>query len=181
MSSAQVLIQIHAEVDERVRQIREQHADWPCMKGCDRCCRHLAAVPLVSAAEWDLLASGLAALPPAEQQAIRREVEELAAAPVRPVVCPLLERASGSCRVYAQRPVACRSYGFYADREGGLYCGEIEALEKAGQLCEVIWGNHDALESRLAACGDVRPLTEWFALGLPPGSPGVEATAAADA
>ncbi len=46
-------------------------------------------------------------------------------------------------RFYAQRPVACRTYGFYVQRELGLYCGDIEARVAGGELADVVWGNHD--------------------------------------
>ena len=168
------LIQLHADIDRRVASIRTAQPDWLCAKGCDTCCRRLAGVPTLTAAEWALLQAGLAALPPAQLDEIRRRVAALAGAPVRPVTCPLLEETSGACPVYASRPVACRTYGFYVERDKGLYCRDIEALEAAGRLPGVVWGNHEAIDRRLAALGEARPLTEWFAgwaEGQPAGSP----------
>ena len=80
-----------------------------------------------------------------------------------PVVCPLLDPVSGACPVYAARPVACRTYGFYVQRELGLYCREIESRVADGALSAVVWGNHDAIDRRLACLGEVRALDEWFA------------------
>ena len=80
----------------------------------------------------------------------------------RPVVCPLLDETSGACPVYAQRPVACRTYGFYAQRDLGLYCHDIESSVAAGALADVVWGNHDAIDRQLAGFGESRPLTAWF-------------------
>jgi Fe-S-cluster containining protein len=77
------------------------------------------------------------------------------------MVCPLLDEKSGACLVYAARPVACRTYGFYADREGGLYCTLIE--EYAATTHTIVWGNHEAVEARLDAIGSRRNLVEWLA------------------
>jgi hypothetical protein len=74
----------------------------------------------------------------------------------------LLDETTGACPVYAHRPVACRSYGFYVDRGLGLYCRDIEALVTAGELDDVVWGNHEVIERRLTTLGPGRPLTEWF-------------------
>jgi len=167
MEGAAALAQLHAEIEARVRSIRENQSDWLCGKGCDGCCKRLADVPLLTAAEWDLLRRGLAALEHERLEEIRRKMAELTAAeagqPSRPVICPLLDHASGACPVYAQRPVACRSYGFYVQRDLGLYCHEIETCVAEGALTDVVWGNHDAIDQRLAGLGESRALTEWFA------------------
>jgi Fe-S-cluster containining protein len=165
------LAQLHVDIEARVQSIRENHSDWLCGKGCDGCCRRLADVPQLTAAEWELLRRGLAALEPERKEEIRRKMAELRAAeadqPTRPVICPLLDHASGACPVYAQRPAACRSYGFYVQRDLGLYCREIETRVAAGALADVVWGNHDAIDQRLAGLGESRALTEWFAAWEP--------------
>jgi hypothetical protein len=58
--------------------------------------------------------------------------------------------------------VACRTYGFYVQRDKGLYCQEIEARVADGFMSDVVWGNHEAIEHRLASLGETRALTEWF-------------------
>ena len=143
------LFQIHTDIDERVRLIREGHPEWLCGKGCDNCCRRLA--------------EGLATLPPEQLADIGRHMLELAETPSHPVVCPMLDRTTGACPVYLHRPVACRTYGFYIERNLGLYCGDIEALVAQGALPDVVWGNQDAIDRRLGSLGESRPLTEWFA------------------
>lgn len=160
------LFRLHTDIDARVQGIRENRPDWLCGKGCDGCCRRLADVPRLSAAEWALLREGLAALSPerlAEIGAAMRTMAAAAAEGAHALVCPLLDQASGACPVYAQRPVACRTYGFYVQRDLGLYCRDIEARVEEGALADVVWGNHDAIDRRLAALGEVRPLPEWFA------------------
>jgi len=156
------LFSLHAEIDARVTSIREHHPDWQCAKGCDTCCRRLSEIPRLTAAEWDLLCEGLAPLPQALLQEISQKMSALAGQQARPVVCPLLDEQTGACPVYAQRPIACRSYGFYVQRNLGLYCQDIESRVAEGVLADVVWGNHDAIDQQLAGMGEVRDLTEWF-------------------
>lgn len=156
------LTQLHADIDARVQTIREDRPDWLCGKGCDSCCRRLADIPQLTVAEWDLLREGLAALPPEQLQEIRINMAALSGQQSRPITCPLLDLATGSCPVYAQRPVACRTYGFYVQRDLGLYCHDIESRVAEGALADVVWGNHDAIDHRLAGLGESRALTDWF-------------------
>ena len=156
------LTRLHAAIDDRVQSIRDSIADWPCAKGCDACCHRLAEIPTLTAAEWEVLREGLDDLPPEQLGRIHQEMAALESQPSRPVVCPFLDRNSGACPVYAQRPVACRTYGFYVQRNRGLYCREIETREAEGSLAGVVWGNHDAVDAYLSGLGKARPLTEWF-------------------
>ncbi|MBU1364816.1 MAG: YkgJ family cysteine cluster protein [Gammaproteobacteria bacterium] len=157
------LTELHADINARVLSIRENNADWLCGKGCDSCCKRLAEVPQLTAAEWDLLREVLAGLAADYLQAISREIAALAGSAERPVICPLLDHATGACPVYVHRPVACRSYGFYMQRGLGLFCHDIEKQVADGKLQNVVWGNHDAIDHRLAGLGESRPLTDWFA------------------
>lgn len=156
------LVQLHQDIDARVGAIREDRPDWPCSKGCANCCRRLAEIPTLTPAEWQLLQEGLAALPAEQHARVAEAMAALARQRSRPVVCPMLDPATDACLVYAQRPVACRSYGFYVQRDLGLYCGDIEARVADGHLADVVWGNHDAVDAHLARLGDKRSLTEWF-------------------
>ena len=158
MHNATVLFQLHTDIDARVSAIRAHRPDWPCSKGCDHCCRQLAAVPQLTATEWDVLKQGLQLLDARRQQEIRRAVAALSEAAPGPVVCPMLERESGACPVYAHRPVACRSYGFYVERHQGLFCPEIEARVAQDAYPDVVWGNQAALDTALARLGQTRPL-----------------------
>lgn len=157
------LRQLHADIDTRVQAIRAEAPAWLCGKGCGGCCRRLAAVPQLTMTEWAFLQPALAALPSAQRADITQAMAQLAVHAPRPVTCPLLDQASDACTVYAHRPVACRTYGFYVQRDKGLYCGDIEAQVAAGQWADVVWGNHDAIDQRLAPLGETRALTEWFA------------------
>jgi Fe-S-cluster containining protein len=156
------LTQLHTDIETRVQAIRDAHSDWLCGLGCDGCCRRLAEIPLLTSVEWDLLREGLVALPPELLREIGQDIAALTKLTTRPIVCPLLDSSAGACRVYAHRPVACRTYGFYVQRDQGLYCKDIESRVADGDWIEVIWGNQDAIDHRLGGIGDSRELTEWF-------------------
>lgn len=156
------LLQLHADIDERVQLIRDSYSDWLCGLGCDGCCHRLAEIPMLTEAEWDWLWEGLEALPEEQFQEIGQNIAALALQPSRPIVCPLLDRSAGACSVYAHRPVACRTYGFYVQRDKGLYCKEIESRVADGDWADTVWGNQDAVDRRLSSLGDTRELTEWF-------------------
>ena len=156
------LAQLHVDIDVRVQTIRGDRSDWLCGKGCDSCCRRLADVPQLTLAEWELLREGLTGLPPERLHEIRSNMAALASPRSHPVVCPLLDLATGACPVYTQRPVACRTYGFYVQRDLGLYCHDIESRVADGALADVVWGNHAAIDRRLAGLGEIRALTDWF-------------------
>jgi len=158
------LYQIQEQVRARTEETAAAHGNWPCRKGCDDCCRHLASVPRVTRDEWLMIEN---AINPRLRERIRGSAQK-----TRPVVCPLLDEDSGACLIYAVRPVACRSYGFYAERDKVLGCHRIETL--ARDSLHVIWGNHETLEDRLAQLGPARELPEWLAVSPPPRIHGVQ-------
>ena len=155
------LTQLHAEIDARVHAIRESRPDWLCRRGCAACCHRLADIPQLTRVEWDLLKEGLEALPANEREAIRDRVLALVAQPSRPLLCPMLDEAAGACGVYPYRPVACRTYGFFVERDLGLYCKDIEAQVERGELSMVIWGNQDRIARSLSEWGEARAMAEW--------------------
>lgn len=128
------------------------NGNWPCHAGCDDCCRHLAALPQITAHEAELLREGIATLPNAVQDEVRERFAAIQPG-ARPIVCPLLDRDRGQCLVYAWRPLACRAYGFYVERDKGLYCEKIQKLEELGILNSTIWGNWQSI---LARCGTLQ-------------------------
>lgn len=155
---------LYRRIDERVSPITRTHAWWPCRRGCDHCCRHLAAPLPVTRLEWAYLWEGFQALSPEARAEVRARVAELKGTQ-RPYTCPFLDRESGGCRVYAHRPMACRTYGFYVSRGGtGNWCHFIlELLEQHGDG-DILWGNQDAMEDTLARLsGDTLSLFDWFA------------------
>jgi Fe-S-cluster containining protein len=158
------LLQIQESVRLRTETISSTQTDWPCRKGCDDCCRHLASTPRVSRQEWQAMAAALDALPAEIADAARDRIRNSALA-VRPVVCPLLDTASGTCLVYEARPVACRAYGFYSERRFVLGCSRIEAAGEAAP--GVVWGNHTALQEELRVLGPAASLDEWLISSRP--------------
>ena len=147
------LAQIQQNVGDRALATVSAHPDWPCRKGCDDCCRSLASAPRITEAEWLPIADVIDA-------EVRRRIRESAGA-LRPVVCPLLDTANGACLVYDVRPIACRAYGFYAERDRVLGCSRIETISH--EKSDVIWGNHPALEARTQSLGPVAELADWLA------------------
>lgn len=160
MTTMNQLFQLHSAIDLRVNTILEKRTDWLCSKGCDHCCKQLANVPQLTPAEWELLRAGLQNLTAEQLREISNNMAAINSS--RSVTCPLLDRTTGTCPVYAQRPVACRSYGFYVQRDKGLYCSDIQTRVEDGTLADVVWGNHDAIDQQLAGLGESRALTEWF-------------------
>ena len=150
------LTRLHADIDARVKAISEDNPDWLCRLGCDGCCRRLAEVPRLTAEEWEWLRDGLAALSAERLREIGRDVAVLAKQTSRPIVCPMLDQSAGACMIYAHRPVACRTYGYYVQREQGLYCKDIEARVADGDWAGVVWGNHAPVDRRLSRLGDTR-------------------------
>ena len=108
----------------------------------------------VTRAEWELLRPAISGVPTSDD----------------PRVCPFLDRGEGACRVYAVRPAACRTYGYYVERESVLGCAQI--LERAD--APVVWGNEESVRQALATLSesdgaDALPLSAWF--GVDPSRP----------
>ena len=150
---------IRQHVAARVDAICSADPAWPCRKGCDDCCRSLASVPVVSMEEWRQISAALDAMPAGQASELRTRIRESASA-LRPVTCPLLDTNSGSCLVYEARPIACRSYGFYAERGKVLGCDRIVTIST--QQSGIVWGNHTMLEQQLDTLGPATELFVWL-------------------
>ena len=160
-SMSESLQTLHGDIAARTFRILEVAPDWPCRRGCDSCCRSLAAEPLLTAAEWQVIDSALSQLPESTHRLINSQIGGLDSA-ARPLTCPFLDHDRGECFVYDARPAACRTYGFYVERDRGLYCRLIEGRAGRGEFDDVVWGNHESIEVRLDALGPRRALTEWM-------------------
>lgn len=156
------LDKIYAEIASRTEAAHAEKPIWPCRKGCDLCCRRLANVPALTAAEWTRLAEGIAQLAEEVQHEIEAKILALGEGERPFIVCPLLDEASGACRVYHHRPAACRMYGFYVSRYNNQWCEQIDALFEAGQLDGVTLGNYAAMKRQLhRQFGETKTLVEW--------------------
>jgi Fe-S-cluster containining protein len=122
-----------------------------CRAGCFGCCVGLFDISLPEAA---LVRAGVARLSGEDREDVVRRareiVEETAAifpgdasaglldadrseeedddyfAVVADRACPMLELPSGRCRIYEDRPITCRTYGFAWSRDGAVFhppCG----------------------------------------------------------
>jgi uncharacterized protein len=145
-----ILQELRDATRDRAEAIATRYPDWPCRKGCDRCCRSLAQLPDLTGAEWQEVEAGLALLPAATRAEADARLSEARNFGAAPYTCPFLDQPEGACLIYEHRPIACRAYGFYVDERGmGLYCGIIGERVDAGEFSDAVWGNHSALEEKL--------------------------------
>jgi Fe-S-cluster containining protein len=166
------LLAVYEDVERRTRATNDSHDWWPCRRGCDTCCHRLAEIPRMVRAEWELLREGLDLLSPEARAEVDARIAALARAEQhgslpRHVVCPMLDEEEGACRVYAHRPAACRTYGFYVERGLGLHCEIItEAVAaRAPEAEPIVWGNQEGVDGALARLPGTTaaplPLTAW--------------------
>ncbi|MCL4851984.1 MAG: YkgJ family cysteine cluster protein [Bryobacteraceae bacterium] len=163
MSASAELRILHGRIEARVCGVASRAGGWPCRKGCDLCCRRLASAPKLTEAEWLLLRQGLAALDENRRSEIRTRIQ-LTRGTASPVVCPLLDLRDGSCLIYDQRPVACRTYGFYVERDRGLFCAGIQSAVERGEYRDVVWGNQESIDAALRKFGEPLELADWIDL-----------------
>ena len=133
--------------------------------------------------EWELLREGLDALAPDIREEVDARIADLASAEregrlPQHITCPMLDEAEGACRVYAHRPAACRTYGFYVERGIGLHCEMItDAVAARPELEDaVVWGNGESVDYALArlappATEAPLPLTAWVSSSSSPAGP----------
>lgn len=172
------LLAIHEDIDRRARTTASERAWWPCRRGCDLCCHRLAAIPRLVREEWELLREGLDALPAEARAEVDARIAALALAEregrlPRHITCPMLDEREGACRVYAHRPTACRTYGFYVERGIGLHCDMITTAVAERPDDRVVWGNAESVDAALASIAALAttagqlegeaaaPLTAW--------------------
>lgn len=161
MASRRSLTLLDAEIDARVSDTRSAHAYWPCKEGCDLCCRSLPRLPTITEPEWRRLRVAIERLDASTVERIRAR---LASAPERgPLTCPLLDPERGACLVYEARPIACRTYGYYAERDAGLHCERVtRAIDEHGDGEAILWGNGEAILRELDEHGEASSLREWM-------------------
>lgn len=136
---------LQGEIQARVTQMQASHGAWPCAAGCDHCCRRLGALPQVTEVEFDLLWPAIEALP--DHTAVVDAILQARPNAAGHWTCPLLNQDRGRCRVYDARPVACRTYGFYAGRDGDYWCEQVTAHVGA-RRDSLVAGNQVAIDRR---------------------------------
>jgi uncharacterized protein len=149
------LYEIQRAVEHRSADIASTHGAWPCQKGCADCCRNLASQPKVSRPEWERIERAILELGAPLSAVLRQRMRESTGK-----VCPLLDEQAGVCRIYEARPIACRTYGFYSERDAILGCHRIESL--AQESSDIIWGNHDSVLRDLDSLGPAKELAIWL-------------------
>ncbi|MBD1913984.1 MULTISPECIES: YkgJ family cysteine cluster protein [unclassified Leptolyngbya] len=148
----QLLHDLDDRIESRVQAIRAERDWWPCQRGCDHCCRHLAHPPELSAVEWERVDAAVALLSTTEQMVVKQRIEHLLEQIAdgtlsSAVVCPFLNESEGACRIYDSRPIACRTYGFFVARSHDQYCKQIEGEVSDRPDDLIIWGNADAISN----------------------------------
>ncbi len=163
------LASFDARIADRVASFQAARPGWPCRRGCDACCRSLARPLEMTAAEWHRVDAAVAALAPAAGMHVRERVAALRThVTTDPVVCPYLDEAEGACRIYDARPLACRTYGFYASREGSETCAIIDRELAERGAADAVWGNAETLAEEIArALGPTIPFARWHGSDQP--------------
>ena len=63
----------------------------------------------------------------------------------------MLDQEAQACLVYAHRPAACRTYGFFVRRADTLACSKVlDEITSRSAEHDVVWGNHERVEHELA-------------------------------
>jgi len=153
--SQQSLQHLDAQIEARVQAIRADRDWWPCRRGCDACCRHLAHPPELSPAEWIRVDAAVTNLPTSIQAVVEQKIEALLRQSVEQtlgtaVVCPYLDEQEGACRIYESRPLVCRTYGFFVARDHDQYCKQIETEVKDRGDDAIVWGHAEAIRQDCA-------------------------------
>lgn len=159
---------------------RTSPGEVACRPGCFGCCVGLFEISLPEAA---LVREGVARLSEAERENVLRRARQIVDSTFRDFpgdagsglldperseeaddayfalvadrACPMLELPSGRCRIYAERPITCRTYGFALANSAGVFhppCGlnlpgasaerhletsvDIDSLDEAGDVEE---------------------------------------------
>jgi uncharacterized protein len=152
--SQHFLHSLDERIESRVQAIRAERDWWPCRRGCDHCCRHLAHPPELSAVEWERLDAAIAQLPTPERVIVEQRIVALLQGIAEntlnsQVVCPYLDEQEGACRIYDARPIACRTYGFFVTHDHDQYCQQIETEIHDRTEREIVWGNAEAIRHEI--------------------------------
>ncbi len=132
------LSRLHADIDAENKPSATNIQTGSAALGCDGCCKRLAERSRLTAAEWDLLRDGLAALPPEQLLEISMGIAALAEQTSRPFTCPMLDNrgVAGFTPIglwLAAPTVLCPA------RDKGLYCKESNRAWQRATGLLVVW------------------------------------------
>ena len=60
------------------------------------------------------------------------------------------------------RPIACRTYGYYVERDGGLHC---DLVTRFAEDHPVVWGNGEGIAQDMRDFGETATIGEWMRAG----------------
>lgn len=104
--AGQALVVLRARVDEHFdAALRRSPGAMRCRAGCDQCCHVRLSVFQIEAARISRALSELARFDPDLRSQIRRQADD----PEHGQSCPML--VDGTCAIYEDRPLICRSHG----------------------------------------------------------------------
>ena len=142
-ASDAALIQI---VDAAFMEAARKSGPWlVCRPGCTQCCYGVFSITALDAWRLKQGLAGLDAADPERAQRIRERARKALAEADEDAACPALDVETGTCDLYAARPITCRAFG------PPLRCGE-EAIG----VCELCY--EGATDEEIAACeADIDP------------------------
>jgi Fe-S-cluster containining protein len=162
--AASSLVAIRERIDRRVSDmIEEAGGDWLCRRGCDGCCRSLAALPSATAEEWAQIDTFLSQMSPSEQsEIVERANEALQRTGAPGHTCPFLHLQAGTCRIYPVRPIACRTYGFFRERDKALVCQTLLREVEGAGYDQIVWGNAESIDADVSRVGPQIGFAAWW-------------------
>ena len=137
MSGDRELVQI---VDAALAEANRKAGAWVvCRPGCFECCMGPFPISQLDAARLRTGLADLAAADPARAARVRERAREAVGQMGDDEPCPALDPDTGTCDLYAARPLTCRTFG-PAIRWGGDAVG----------ICELNF--QGAADEEIAAC-----------------------------
>ena len=171
---------LYGFIGEQADRVHTEYPYWPCKKGCSvldgtNCCN--ASLFPVTKIEWNRVKGALHRLPQADRDEVRLAAREIyeryglheckgdfrafyAEHGADEVPCPFLK--NNLCRIFADRPVICRAFGYFTFEENPHWCREVSlVVHEHGVKRVPSW---KALTERMAKLvrGPSKPICAWI-------------------
>jgi Fe-S-cluster containining protein len=131
------LVQI---VDAALAEAVRKSGPWlVCRPGCTQCCYGSFSITPLDAWRLKQGLAGLESTDPDRAERVRERARQAIADPDEDGPCPALDLETGTCDLYATRPITCRAFG------PPVRCGD----EGVG-VCELCY--EGATDEQIAAC-----------------------------